>query len=134
MVLLQCPKCQASMSVVPWRDHHIERCSACEGLWIADPEYRTLVEDVWNKLLARDYLDTGSAGVGRQFNRRTGTRCPSCSKPMEHRADPKQPHVWLDVCPDHCGVFLDAGEFRDLVTEDALDPIRTLLAPRTPPA
>ena len=120
------------MTPITWRHHQVERCTACEGLWIPGPDHRRLVDDVGHRRVART-LDTGSAKVGRQFDRTTGTRCPRCDAATEHRADPRQPHVWLDVCPEGCGVFLDAGEFRDLVSEDALDPIRALLAPRTPP-
>jgi hypothetical protein len=34
---------------------------------------------------------------------------------MVEEADPEQPHIVYETCPDDHGTFLDAGEFTDLV-------------------
>jgi hypothetical protein len=45
---------------------------------------------------------------------------------MKKCADPKQRHIWWEVCDDH-GVFMDAGEFTDYKSETFLDWFRGII-------
>jgi hypothetical protein len=45
---------------------------------------------------------------------------------MLRMVDPAQPHVWYEACKVCNGVFLDAGEFRDLRELTLLDRLRAL--------
>ena len=45
---------------------------------------------------------------------------------MDKTRDPRQRHIWYEVCKEH-GMFLDAGEFRDLKVESVLDVFRTFI-------
>jgi len=45
---------------------------------------------------------------------------------MQKVSDPKQPHIWYEVCDDH-GMYFDAGEFTDYKYETILDKFRDLI-------
>lgn len=92
----------------------VDRCDICRGMWLDLGEL--------HKLLARPAaaakLDPpiSSASV-RDMSRsiRVGAMvCPRDGAELTQRADAKQTHVQIDECPSCKGLFLDAGELRDL--------------------
>jgi len=90
----------------------IDRCTGCGGLWFDAGELDRLREETWMS----DYvLDTGSAKVGKKYNQIRDIDCPECGTRMKHEADKEQPHIIYETCPDGHGVFLDAGEYTDLL-------------------
>jgi Zn-finger nucleic acid-binding protein len=118
---LQCPKCEHGMSEVSYEGVTIDRCSNCHGLWF-DEEEATQLKDKSGS----EALDHGDPAEGEKWDSRADIGCPRCGKCMEKSADPKQKHIWYEVCNDH-GMFLDAGEFSDLKEESLLDWFRGLI-------
>ena len=118
---LKCPKCQHGMEEVTFEDVTIDRCSNCHGLWFDGDEAAQLkVKE------GSEALDTGDPKEGWKYDSRADIDCPHCGKAMEKSADPKQKHIWFEMCQEH-GMFLDAGEFSDLKDENLLDFFRALI-------
>jgi len=109
---MQCPKCNSELESVMFKEIEIERCSGCKGLWFQPDELATLRNDSW---MADYILDEGKAKVGKEFDRIRDVDCPICGVKMEQQADADQSHIIYEVCPAGHGIFLDAGEFTDLV-------------------
>jgi len=99
----------------------IDRCTNCHGLWFDEDEAHHL-----KKLEDSHVLDIGDAKVGWKWDSHTEIHCPHCGKQMEKVADPKQKHIWYEICHEH-GMFMDAGEFKDFKEESILDWFRGLI-------
>ena len=56
-------------------------------------------------------------------------QCPVCDTQMIRMVDPVQRHIWFEACTACNGVFLDAGEFRDLKQHTLLDHLKDLFTP-----
>ena len=112
------------MPKVTYHEVEVDRCISCGGLWFDMLE----LEDL-KKIEGSERIDTGSAAVGRQYNEVDHIQCPVCDTPMIRMVDKKQHHTWYEGCATCYGVFLDAGEFRDMKKETLLDYIKDLLTP-----
>lgn len=119
---LSCPKCHSPMEPVEFSSVTVDRCKACQGIWFDGTEHRDL-----KKIKGADAIDTGSVKVGKEHDKMDGVACPRCGQTMIVKADPYQSHIHYDVCPEHHGVYFDAGEFRDFVREDLGDFFKSLL-------
>ena len=118
---LQCPKCLHGMTELTHEGITIDRCSHCHGLWFDGEEAHQL-----KAIDGSQVLDSGDANEGKKWDTRVDINCPRCGEKMHESADPKQKHIWYEVCHDH-GMFLDAGEFADLKDESLLDIFRSLI-------
>ncbi len=118
---MQCPKCNSGMDEVTYGNLTVDRCTGCQGIWFDTGEAEALKER-W----MGEALDTGDPEVGKRWNEVDDIDCPICGTRMEKTSDPKQPHIWYEVCPEH-GMFLDAGEFTDYKYETLLDKFRDLV-------
>jgi Zn-finger nucleic acid-binding protein len=118
---LKCPKCEHGMEETTHQDIAIDRCTYCQGLWFDDDRAAQL-----KKLAGSEYLDIGDPKEGWKWDSHGDIDCPRCSKLMKKCADPKQRHIWWEVCDDH-GVFMDAGEFTDYKSETFLDWFRGII-------
>ena len=118
---LKCPKCHHGMVEVEHDEIVIDRCTNCHGLWFDDDEAHRL-----KALLGSEAVDTGDPTEGWKGDSHSEIFCPRCEKEMEKSADPKQKHIWYEMCREH-GMFMDAGEFKDLKDESMLDWFRSLI-------
>jgi Zn-finger nucleic acid-binding protein len=109
------------MEEVTHGDVTIDRCTHCKGLWFDEDEAQHL-----KSLEDSHVLDIGDAKTGWKWDSHADINCPHCGKEMIKTADPKQKHIWYEVCPDH-GMFMDAGEFKDFKFESLLDRFRSLI-------
>ena len=121
---LECPKCGHGMEEVSLEGITIDRCSNCVGLWFDGEEASDLksVDD-------SESLDTGEPQVGWKYDSVAEINCPRCGRLMDKSSDPRQIHIWYEVCPEH-GMFLDAGEFTDYKHETLLDFFRGIIKGR----
>ncbi|HNV84218.1 MAG TPA: zf-TFIIB domain-containing protein [Arenimonas sp.] len=105
---MQCPKCKANMEKISTAAGDVERCTACQGLWLdvmVHSDIRKIAKEV----------DTGDAAEGAKLNTTDHINCPSCpSSQLIRMVDPIQPHIWFESCPTCYGRFFDAGELTDL--------------------
>jgi len=118
-VKINCPKCFSVMDPVMLLGMTIQRCSSgCKGLWFRPEDLAVLRQDSW---LAGHVPDNGSARVGKLYNRIRDICCPQCKSEMDWEYDKDQPHIVYESCPNGHGVFLDAGEFTDLMHKSFWD-------------
>lgn len=120
---MHCPKCTREMEKVTHGGVEVDRCTGCHGIWfdLLEREKLTALED-------SKKIDPGSAEVGANWNVVDRIDCPKCGTRMARLVDPQQRHVWYEACETCNGIFLDAGEFRDLKSLTLLDRLRDLLS------
>ncbi len=118
---IECSKCGHGMEEVTYGDVTIDRCTRCGGMWFDTGEAEKLKEKWMGHA-----LDTGKPSEGKKWDSVEDIACPRCGKDMEKSSDPKQPHIWYEVCDEH-GIFMDAGEFADYKEETLGDWFRTLI-------
>jgi len=99
------------------------RCGGCQGLWIGAQELQAL-----RQMKGADTIDTGSHADGQRLNAKDDIDCPQCEVRLAKRVDVDQHHIWYEQCPQCQGVFLDAGEFRDLKDYNLVCYLRGLFA------
>ena len=80
----------------------------------------------FRRVFLSEQIDIGDPAEGWKYDSRVDINCPRCGREMEQSSDPKQKHIWYEVCPDH-GLFMDAGEFADFKEENFLDWFRSLI-------
>lgn len=103
-----CPRCAAALTEIGVdASTNVDVCFACRGLFVPARAWHLLMarEDVVASLAARlpAKSEPGPADP-RLFH------CPSCSAVMDRMRFAATSTVVIDVCPDHHGVWLDAGE------------------------
>jgi len=118
---MQCPKCTQAMEKVTYHDVEVDRCINCGGIWFDMLE----LEDL-KKMKGSEQIDNGSAALGKEYNKVDRINCPVCNTPMIRMVDKEQHHIWYERCATCFGVFLDAGEFRDMKKETLLDFVKDL--------
>ena len=106
---IQCPKCHSAMDLVTYEDVTIDRCSTCKGMWFDANEQKQLKE-----LKGSESVDVGDPAVGRKMDKITNIECPRCQVAMIRMVHVDQHATDYEACPSCYGIFLDAGEFRDL--------------------
>lgn len=88
----------------------IDRCPRCGGIWLDHGELTKL-----RRSGAARAADVGVAKAATRLRHVVGAlRCPRDQRPLEHAADIEQQHVSVEHCFQCRGIFLDAGELRDL--------------------
>ena len=116
---MRCPKCESAMVGVEHAGITVDRCTACGGLWFDGTDHLDL-----KKAGGAGVID-GTTSVARAEIRMDAepaiVHCPACGAQMETRFDAYQHHIHYETCPAGHGVYFDAGEFRDFVTDDWSD-------------
>ena len=120
---MDCPKCESPMRLVSFHGVAVERCTSCDGLWLAARAHEKLA-----RMEGSEALDSGDAKVGKDYDKLGRIRCPACRSPLVRMVDSRQPHVWFESCSACGGVFFDAGEFKDLKEHTIADFFRDLFA------
>jgi Zn-finger nucleic acid-binding protein len=76
-------------------------------------------------------IDSGDVHIGHKMNKITAINCPKCNQPMVEKVDVDQHHIHFEACENCKGIYLDAGEFKDLKNYNLMDYLRGLFH-RTP--
>jgi len=106
---MNCPKCNSAMELVTYEGVTVDRCTSCKGIWFDANEQKWLKEKKGSEV-----IDTGDATVGKKMDKITNIQCPLCHGPMIRMVDADQHHIDYEACTTCYGIFLDAGEFKDL--------------------
>jgi hypothetical protein len=103
-------------------DITIDRCESCGGIWLDAGELDRLlaVKDAPQK------VDTGRAFSSSQAQAAI-RKCPRDGTLLTSLAHHQQKHVTIDRCSSCMGIFLDAGELKDLSEFTLAERMRTLL-------
>lgn len=123
---LKCPKCGQDMASQTVGDVTLERCTGCTGLWMKASAMERLMA---RKDLAR-VVDTGggatTANSPSEASANAVLICPNDRSRLIRMVNHKQPHVQYESCKTCGGVFLDAGELRDLASHGLMERLRAL--------
>ena len=106
---MNCPKCNALMELVNYDAITVDRCTGCKGIWFDANEQKWLKERKGS-----ESIDVGDVLVGKKMDKITNINCPRCHGPMIRMVDADQHHIDYEACTTCYGIFLDAGEFKDL--------------------
>jgi Zn-finger nucleic acid-binding protein len=124
---MNCPKCSAIMEPVTFEGVTVDRCTSCKGIWFDANEQKQLKEKKGSEV-----IDSGDVAVGKKLDKITNIHCPRCHGPMIRMVDVDQHHIDYEACTTCYGIFLDAGEFKDLKNYNLMDYLRGLFRHRKP--
>ncbi len=124
---MNCPKCQAAMEPVTFDEVTVDRCTNCKGIFFDATESRQLKHKK-----GAESIDTGDTRVGRQMDKITDIECPRCKTKMIRMVDVDQHHIDYEACTVCFGIFLDAGEFKDLKNFTISDYLKGLFHHKKP--
>jgi Zn-finger nucleic acid-binding protein len=96
------------MSSVTFQQTEIDRCEKCSGIWFDMMEQKDL-----KRAHGSEVIDNGAARDAA-LDAKDLVLCPRDQARMVRMVDPGHPHIWVESCPNCFGMFLDAGEFREL--------------------
>ena len=125
---MKCPKCAAEMELVTFEDVTVDRCTGCKGIWFDASEQKLL-----KAKKGAEAIDIGDVAVGKKMDKINDINCPRCLKPMIRMVDVDQHHIDYEACTTCFGIFLDAGEFKDLKNYTISDYLRGLFSHRKKP-
>lgn len=120
---IQCPKCGERADIVDVSGVVIDRCPACGGIWLDATELKPLREAHG----VADRVDRGGPQVQPAQGQKGAVLCPRDRSMLIRMSDPEQPHVRFESCTVCGGIFLDAGELRDLANLTLLERLRAML-------
>ena len=106
---MECPKCHAAMELITFDGVTVDRCTGCKGIWFDANEQKWLKEKKGSEA-----IDTGDTTVGKNMDKITNYNCLRCGGGMIRMVDVDQHHIDYEACSVCYGIFLDAGEFKDL--------------------
>jgi Zn-finger nucleic acid-binding protein len=86
----------------------VDRCPTCGGMFFDLEEEPHVLRN--KELVAK--IDTHPRS--HDADAKVRIECPRDGEPMVHVHDVKQHHVGYETCPACGGVYLDAGELKDL--------------------
>ena len=124
---MTCPKCQ-SVELVTFEDVTVDRCLSCQGVWF-DANEQKLLKDKKGS----DAIDIGDPEVGKKMDKITNYPCPRCKGQMIRMVDVGQHHIDYEACTGCFGIFLDAGEFKNLKDSTVSDYLMRLVSWRKRP-
>jgi Zn-finger nucleic acid-binding protein len=106
----------------------LDRCTTCGGIWLDAGELDKLTQQSAD---VRDEAIKADSGGAHRARSRTNTSAPrQCPRDgtvlvsVEHK---QQSHVELDRCSTCLGMFLDAGELKDLSEFTLKERLRAML-------
>ena len=122
---LTCPKDQGTMLHADARGVWVERCDCCGGIWLDCGELERLVK---HKTAVKE-VDAGSALSLKRFaiGAPGPRKCPRDGTVLTTMQHHEQKHIVIDRCSTCMGIFLDAGELKDIADFTLSERIRAIL-------
>jgi Zn-finger nucleic acid-binding protein len=116
-----CPKCKDPLEPVVVESVEIDRCTGCDGVWFDRSEL--------GKLLQEEGRKTRSLQKGHDSERLDVLPgvCPRDAKPLVRTRGSYRTQVDVDFCRECCGIWLDAGEFKQLKDANPDTPLGELI-------
>jgi len=119
---MQCPKCDGDMVTVHDGDVRVDRCDRCHGLY-----FDHLTREDLDRLVDQVHIDTGAEEVGAEYDEMVYVECPRCDRIMDQRLIEDPVRIRFEICTSCHSTFLDAGEFREYLSEDFREQFINLL-------
>ena len=120
---MQCPKClEGEMTLVSDGSTNVNQCNNCHGLY-----FEQLNQAKLDEVASHVHLDTGDEARGAEFDDMVYIECPKCDQIMDHRSITDPVTIRFEICIACHSTFLDAGEFRQYLSEGYIGEFRALL-------
>lgn len=112
---MKCPVCKNMMIVVEHEHIELDYCPDCAGVWFDAGELDLLFETMKleKSILSLDSILTSPDAKSTEKKR----KCPICSKKMKKSTVGHEPEVLIDACVRGDGLWFDAGEVGQLITQ-----------------
>lgn len=107
---IHCPHDQVAMERLKIGENFIDRCPTCGGIWLDRHEIARIID----RTPSGSTLDAGPVRGARRRHSIDRPHCPRDRSPLIEMIDKNRPHVVVDACTVCGGVYLDAGELKDL--------------------
>lgn len=104
---MKCPKCVKEMIPKNYGDTEVDKCPECAGFFFDQGELERLMAGGAEETDTIEYTE-----LSNKMDMMIGT-CPRCDVDMEPYLGPG--NLRIDRCSKCSGVFLDQGEFEELV-------------------
>lgn len=119
---MHCPKCEGETDRIYDKDVMIDRCNNCHGLY-----FDQLTQQDLALVADQVALDTGDEEKGAEFNDLVYVECPRCDRIMDQRLIEDPVRIRFEICTSCHSTFLDAGEFREYMSDKFRDYFVSLL-------
>lgn len=122
---MQCPKCYGEMDTVNQDGEdelRIDRCQNCHGLY-----FDQLTQSDLALIEGKVNLDSGDDEVGAEYDDMVYVDCPKCDRIMDQRKIEEPVAIRFEHCPTCYSTFLDAGEFRQYLSDAYRSEFQALL-------
>ncbi len=112
---MKCPACSNMMIVVEHEHIELDFCPDCAGVWFDAGELELLLETMQleKSILSLDNILTSPEAKSTEKKR----KCPICGKKMNKATVGHDPEVLIDACSRGDGLWFDAGEVGQLITQ-----------------
>ena len=112
------------MELVTYEGVTIDRCTQCKGMWFDANEQKLLKDHQGSEA-----IDIGDPTVGRKMDKINDIQCPRCRTAMIRMVHVDQQPTDYEACTNCYGIFLDAGEFKELKECSMSEYLSALLEP-----
>ena len=109
---MNCPRCQEICRIETYEDVEIDRCSACQGIWLDYEEIVTILKERQVKFSDED-MEAMKARISDnmpEVEEQHQLPCPKCSINMRTVNYQANTGVIIDRCPKNCGLWFDPNE------------------------
>ncbi|OVE79239.1 hypothetical protein BVY01_03005 [bacterium I07] len=118
-----CPKCNdTEMDKVNFDNVEVDRCTKCFGIWLDYGELEAMMRKEGSEWVDIGGEEADMAQMGHIMT------CPHCKIHMDATRDDVQKHIVFEKCPECGGIFLDAGELKDLKGITIIEYVRNLFS------
>ncbi len=116
---MNCPKCSGTLKPKTIDQIEVDQCSACSGIWFDIGEFDKIIASSYHNELTN--VAANNAGQNEMH-----VACPNCkgSTQMVQLTTPKG--VVIDKCTRCSGIWLDGGEYEQIVGQGLGQYIRHL--------
>jgi Zn-finger nucleic acid-binding protein len=95
----------------------VDSCGTCQGMFLDKGELEQIqkaAEHDYSKALKKDFDPMHETFAAANQELAGTVKCPKCGAEMDMRPYGYGSQVLIDVCPEDCGIWLDAGEIQAL--------------------
>ena len=122
---MDCPKCAGEMETISSDSAdamRIDRCKDCSGMY-----FDQLTQGGLKLVEGQAELDIGAAELGAEYDDMVYVECPKCNRIMDQRKNESPHRIRFELCPSCYSTFLDAGEFRQYLSEEYREEFEAML-------
>lgn len=117
--LLGCPKCVGKLEPKKIGSVEVDVCFVCGGIWFDEGELKKAIEAksrLFSVLKDVKEVSRFEENQAAHFDDKEGSLCPRCDDGTKFEKR-RQGSMHVDYCPKGHGVWLDTGEFENMVMD-----------------